>query len=143
MLKRSVMACAALWALALPAWAHELWIDPIDYAVGVGTPMQAHIRVGQMLEGSAHSFVPLNFTRFDITQGAAVVPVEGRPGDRPALNMSAPQEGLAVISYVTRDLTLVYTDLSKFEAFARHKDFLWVMEDHKARKLSTRKFTER
>ena len=128
---------------AAPALSHEFWIDPQAYAVPEGAPLVADIRVGETLEGAAYSYIPPNFRRFEVVLGEDVTPVEGRAGDRPALNMAVPGEGLAVIVHVTRDYTLTYREAEKFLNFITHKDFPGVLEQHAARGLPETGFVER
>ncbi len=114
-------------AMALPASAHEFWIEPTAYAVPEGGDLVANIRVGEDFEGAAYSYIPPNFTRFDIVMGDAVNAVEGRPGDRPALQMPAPEAGLAIVVHQTKAYNLVYDSFEKFENFVTHKDAAWAL----------------
>lgn len=144
-MKRSIAALVlALGAsiAAAPLAAHEFWIDPTDFSVDEGTPLVADIRVGQDMKGSAYSYVPPNFRRFDIVMNGTVTPVEGRAGDRPALNMAAPESGLAVVVHVTKDYTLVYREWEKFVTFCTHKDFEWALAQHAERGLPQTDFRE-
>ena len=135
---------AALAAcLSAPVTAHEFWIDPVDYVIPPGAPLVADIRVGETFEGSAYSYVPPNFRRFDLVMNETVIPVEGRAGDRPALNMRVDREGLVTVVHVTRDYNLRYTDWQKFENFANHKDFTRVLDQHLERGLPREGFRER
>lgn len=123
-----------LWQ-ALPLSAHEFWIEPEDFQVAPGAPMKADIKVGEKLDGAAYSFVPPNFRRFEIMMGDSLSDVEGRAGDRPALNMAAPEQGLAVVVHVTRDYKLTYDSWEKFVDFCTHKDFAWAIDRHLERGL--------
>ena len=135
---------AAALALAVtPAAAHEFWIDPLDFTIAPGETLTANIRVGEDLRGASYSYVPRNFIRFEIVSGDAVIEVQGRAGDTPALNMPAPDEGLAVIVHATKDYMLTYTEWQKFLNFAKHKDFEWAVEEHRKRGLSEERFKER
>ncbi|WP_425099496.1 DUF4198 domain-containing protein [Tropicibacter sp. S64] len=124
-----VLTLAAL-LLASPLSAHEFWIDPVLSQVAPGAALQADLRVGSEFKGSVYSYVPPNFTRFDVVMGESVTAVPGRAGDKPALNMPAPEEGLAVVVHVTRDYLLTYDGWDKFETFCNHKDFPWALERH-------------
>ncbi len=141
-LPRAMTLAVSLLAAA-PAFAHEFWISPVTYEVAPGSALQADLRVGQGFEGSAYPYVPTNFTRFDIVRGDDVLPVEGRAGDRPALNMTAPGEGLTVVVHVTRDYSLTYPKWETFVAFTEHKDIVWAQERHLARGLTKERVRER
>ncbi len=136
------LALTALLLLAPPAFAHEFWIDPLDFAPPPDAPVRAEIRVGQNFVGAGYSFNPQQFRRFDIVTADGVVPVEGRAGDRPALDMALPEPGLAILVHQTTDTRLRYTEWEKFVTFCTHKDFRWVLERHEARGLPRSDFRE-
>ncbi|KNG94729.1 DUF4198 domain-containing protein [Pseudaestuariivita atlantica] len=133
---------AAVALLAAPASAHELWIEPRDYQVAPGEQVMADIHVGELMDGPSYAYLPRDFRRFDLVQNGTVTPVQGRMGDRPALQKTVDTPGLVSVVYVTRDLSLTYTKFEKFLKFARHKDFGDAEGAHKARGLSTEKFRE-
>ncbi len=112
------------------AHGHESWIDPVDFTLDVGQPITADIRVGEAFKGSSYSYLPANFRLFEIAQGDTRVPVEGRLGDRPALQQAPLAEGLNVVLHVTRNYDLTYKTLEKFASFVRHKDAEWVLAAH-------------
>lgn len=132
-----------LLSAVLPASAHEFWISPKDYTVAPGGQVIADIRVGENFKGGAYSFVPGKIVRFDLVQGDAVTPVTGVVGDRPAMTMDAPDEGLIIAVHQTTDYYLTYTDPEKFVNFVTHKNFEGVLDQHKARGLPDKGFRER
>lgn len=132
--RRAALAIGAS-LVALPATAHEFWIEPLAYSVPEGSMLIADIRVGENFEGAAYSYIPPNFTRFDIVMGDAVTEVEGRAGDRPALNMPTPEEGLAIVVHQTKAYKLKYDSYAKFESFVTHKDAAWAVERFEERGL--------
>lgn len=138
----SLMSGLILLCAAATANAHEFWIDPEAYQVQAGAPLKAHLRVGQEFNGSSYPYRPSQITRFDLAQGDQISPVEGRIGDNPALDITAPKEGLLVIVHETADNRLTYTEFAKFEKFVAHKAFPDVIAQHDARGLSREKFVE-
>ncbi|MGY3438656.1 MULTISPECIES: DUF4198 domain-containing protein [unclassified Marinovum] len=136
---------AALVCLALPiaATAHEFWIDPHAWQLKAGEPITADIRVGQDFEGPAFSFLPHRIRRFDIVMDGVTTPVESRAGDKPALAMAAPADGLAVVVHATTDYQLTYSEWAKFESFLTTKDWVPLLDEHKARGLPETGFRER
>ncbi|WP_262386545.1 hypothetical protein ROLI_021450 [Roseobacter fucihabitans] len=127
---RLLLGCAML--AASPVLGHEFWIDPQKYQVETGAPLVADLRNGQNFEGITLAWFDNRFTRFDMAQGDAVQPVEGRIGDTPALNTLAPGDGLLVILHETTPSSLTYKVWDKFLAFAKHKDFTKAAADHAA-----------
>ncbi len=132
----------ALTLLPVTATAHEFWIDPVEYAVPSGGTLMATLRVGENFAGAEQSYLDRNFVRFDTQCGGMVDPVPGRAGDRPALNVAAPREGLCVIIHQTKDYTLTYSVWQKFVNFVEHKDFEGVLDEHAARGLPETGFIE-
>ncbi len=121
----------------MDAKGHEFWIDPVIHQIGIGDDIVAALRVGQEYKGSEYAFLPPNFRRFDFALGETLAPVPGVIGDRPAVNMAAPGEGLLVLVHVTTDQVVNYTEFDKFESFVRHKDAEWVLAEHVTRSYPT------
>lgn len=134
-----------LWCAiyASSATAHEFWIEPGQYLLAPGDQMMADLKNGENLEGTTLSYLPRNFTRFDVVQGDSLRPVEGRLGDRPALNIPAPSQGLVTVVHETTPSFVTYTEWAKFSAFADHKDFQDIKARHAANGFPDVPFKER
>lgn len=130
----------AFWAQI--ASAHEFWISPEEYQVLPDARLQAHLRVGQEFDGNSYSFFPNRFVRFDTGPVAALAPVDGRLGDRPALSVTAQEPGLWLVVHETTDNTLIYRDWTKFEAFVARHDLGPVIAAHHVRGLPEVDFRE-
>lgn len=133
---------ALLLSPAQPVAAHEFWISPNTYMINAGDQLLANLRVGENFKGGASVFLPDRFVRFDVVQDGEPQPVEGRIGDRPALNMPIREDGLLTIVHQTTHNLLTYRDPEKFESFLRHKDAAWVLEAHSERGLPETGFKE-
>ncbi len=133
---------AVLWMMVGPVAAHEFFIEPQMYSVPADAEIVASLRVGENMTGVRQPYIPPNFRRFDLVMDGQVWAVPGRAGDRPALRMKAPAEGLAVVGHVTRDYRLTYTEWSKFEDFVNHKGAAWAIDAHKERGLNTDRVVE-
>lgn len=140
MLFRSLAVVAMLTAGA--AQAHEFWLSPKTYELAAAKSIAVDMRVGQEFKGPAYSYIPRQVTRFDMVSQAGVTAVVAKIGDRPALNMPAPSEGLVVVVHETSDSSLDYTEWAKFVKFVEHKDFAGVLDAHKARGLPEEGFSE-
>lgn len=121
---------------------HEFWISPHDYEVEGSGTLVADIRVGQNFDGSVYSYIPRNFERFELVKDEIVLPVGGRIGDRPALNMPAPSDGLWVVVHETTDNVLTYSEWEKFVSFVEHKDLSGTLGQHADRGLPQTGFRE-
>lgn len=105
--------------------------------------MVADIRVGETFSGASYAFIPQRFERFELVMGDKAVPVAGTVGDRPALNMAAPGEGLVTVVHQTGDSILTYSDPGLFENFVTHKDFAWALDINRERGIPETGFRER
>lgn len=121
---------------------HEFWIDPIAYEVAPGAPIVGNLKNGQNFVGGDLTYFDRRFTRFDLLQDQLVLPVPGRMGDIPALNATAPNDGLWTVAHQTTQRRLTYRDWEKFAAFAAHKDFPNISERHAERNLPPTGFSE-
>ncbi|EAR52200.1 hypothetical protein OG2516_02149 [Oceanicola granulosus HTCC2516] len=113
----------ALSLLSAPALAHEFWIEPLDYTVAPDGTVEAHLVNGQIFDGPTYAYLPNRFSRFEIFSGGLAAPVEARVGDRPALSLAAPAEGLTVVAYVSTPMNVDYETFEDFMRFVEHKGF--------------------
>lgn len=123
--------------------SHEFWIAPARYTVEPNAPIVATLRVGERFKGSSQAYLTGNFKRFDVVMNGKTTKVDGRLGDDPAMRMTAPDSGLAVIVYQSTKDHVRYSKWEKFEAFARHKNFTEVLDTHATRGLPRVDFQER
>lgn len=126
----------------MAAKGHEFWIDPEVFTPEVGGPIVADLRVGQEFRGSGMSYLPPEFRRFDYLLGDRIEAVPGRIGDRPAVQMDAPDDGLMVLVHETTDKIVTYREMEKFGNFVRHKDAEWVLDVHRAKGFPVDTFRE-
>jgi hypothetical protein len=140
--RRALAAVAlALSLSAAPAQAHEFWIEPEDWTVAPGEALRAAFRNGELFAGSTLSYVPGWSERLDLVAGGARAGIPARMGDRPAVTVEDPPEGLAVIVHETAAQSLTYgprggmSGWERVEAFAAHKDLGWMLAAHDARGL--------
>lgn len=142
-LHRFLAVLAALLLTVIPAVSHEFWIEPEEYQVESGDPLNAHFRNGQKFKGSALAYFDKRSARLEQVVAGQPTPYVGRMGDIPAIKTIAGNDGLLVIVHQTAPQTLEYKTWEKFQAFADHKDFPDIRAKHLDRKLPENGFTER
>ncbi|SEW09840.1 Uncharacterized conserved protein, contains GH25 family domain [Cognatiyoonia koreensis] len=125
-----------------PALAHEFWIEPGDYTIGVQTMIQGDLVNGQDFQGGRQPYLTQRFVRFQMFSDGRLAPVGGRNGDNPAVNVAPLGEGLHVLSYQSTPATLDYESWEKFQNFIDHKGFGDVRTRHDARGLPDSGFVE-
>ncbi|SFR39516.1 Uncharacterized conserved protein, contains GH25 family domain [Yoonia tamlensis] len=128
--------------LALPAAAHEFWLEPSAYQIAPDGTLQADIVNGQDFDGAKQVYFPGRFEIFAAFAGDLTENVAGRAGDRPALNRAPVAEGLNIVAYQARNATVSYETWEKFQSFVDHKDLGDVLPRHQARGLPEAGFDE-
>lgn len=151
-LKRSISVSPQRWLAALvlaalsstsSATAHEFWIAPRDFTMSTEADLVAELRIGEEFVGSTFPYLPPQFVQFDLTSGNETLPLPGRIGDDPALNVSGLPEGLAILSYVSTPSRVTYEDPNVYDVFVAEKDLDWLYRRNEERGLSIPGLTER
>jgi len=127
---------------ALPATAHELWIEPLAFQIQLDSKFEAHIVNGQEFNGMRLAYIPRRFENFVVVNDAGIQAIDGRIGDVPAVQADALPEGLNVLAYKSRVATVEYETYDKFQSFVDHKSLGITQEDHEARGLPLENFFE-
>ena len=86
MLQRSLIIIFGL-LFTNSVYAHEFWISPVNYEIGINKPFEAHFRIGQNFNGSSYSFLETNTKRHEVMQAGKIIKVSARNGDRPAFQL--------------------------------------------------------
>jgi len=130
--------------LSISPWviAHEFWLAPLRFEVASGENIQAHIKVGQKLQGETYAFFPNNFERFDLTVANSTQPLRMRFAQSPAVDEPTTQAGLHILSYQSKPAKLKYESPEKFESFLKNEGIEWVLEAHQKRGLPALDFVE-
>ena len=139
----SAFAFLAGFALAGPALAHEFWFEPDVFTPPANGHIEAQLRVGQDFKGSTYPYIGRDIELFTLTMGDKSEPVKGRDGDKPALSVDAPGEGLAIISYQNTYSTLRFTEWDRFTYYVDYEGLEGVIERHRERGLPETGFREK
>ena len=136
------MSFIGLVAFSGAVSAHEFWLEPFNFQVMEGDNIQAHIKVGQQLEGDTYGYYPANFERFDLTVNGKTVPLKNRFAQKPAVDQQTTHSGLHILTYESRASKLRYENREVFEKFLKNEGIEWVLAEHEKRGLPTLAFTE-
>ena len=117
--------------------AHEYWIEPLQYRIAVGAPLQAELKNGEQFKGLALPYMPPRFTHFSINNPSGSTPVTGILGDLPALQQRSETPGPHVLAYQGKHETIRYNSYDKFSAFVTKEGIEWVLAAHRQRGLTT------
>lgn len=115
----------------LGAQAHEFWIEPTQYEVAPGSPVQAYFKNGEEFKGATLAYFDRSSARFEMVTNGTSAPLTPRSGDSPALDVTPPP-GLNVVIHETTASRITYKDWAKFAKFAAHKDFAQAEAIHDA-----------
>jgi hypothetical protein len=110
------------------ASAYEFWISPETFRCEPDADLRADIRIGEDFSGVPQAFSPDTFTRFEVLTADGARPVEGVPGDVPALSAAGLPEGLAVLVYETTTRRISWGVEERFMAFVRNKGLGHILE---------------
>lgn len=138
---KGALLCAALFFAPL-AKAHEFWVEPLSYEVGVGEKIEGVLRNGQFFKGSNYPYIERGFTRFEIYNRSGGAPVAGRNGDSPALQVRAEKGGLHIAAYSSTVQTVNYSEFEKFKSFVDSKGLSHIVDQHREEGLSEEKVIE-
>ena len=124
---------ALLLLLALPASAHEFWIDP---QVADGT-LTAHLRVGEDLRGDTLSYLPTTIASMRyLPPGGAAAEIGARIGDMPAIaGVALGVPGLHRLAVETLPAYIVFDDMAEFGDYLAYEGQEAVLDAHRARGL--------
>jgi uncharacterized GH25 family protein len=135
----SLFLCVPVVSRAL---AHEYWIEPKTYVFAPGENLAAGLFNGQNFNGGEMGYFEKTIRRFEVASASGTVAVTARLGDKPALTMAAPAEGLQVVLFESAGDTVAYRDFEQFRKFVTHKNFPGALDRHVARGLALEGFTE-
>jgi hypothetical protein len=125
-----MLSMAFVWAG--PLGAHEYWVEPMDFTLEAGQPMQANLKVGQNFAGSPQPFISALMQSFTISNAAATQDYVGRIGDIPALSVAEPKVGLNVLAFVSNVSRLQYVKPDLLERYLKLEGLDPVLEAHRA-----------
>ena len=126
---RSSFVLAALTILAaLPAAAHDFWIEPSSFRPAPGNVVTAALRVGQKLQGEPLPRIPTLIDRFIFRGNGPDLPLAGMPGDDPAGSVRVREPGLHWIGYQSQPYAVVL-DATKFEEYLKAEGLERIVEE--------------
>src|SRR5262249_46318751 len=142
-----IVAAAASLAFAalsaIPALAHEFWIEPESGQISPGESIVADLKVGTMLNGESYPYLSNRFRAFTATVGGETSMIAGNDGDIPAMTMKVERSGLCVIALQTVAFRLTYDDWAKFQGYLALEGLDQFADLHRERGLPQSGFAER
>lgn len=142
MIRIFFVSLSCLCAMMRAALAHEFWLSAQEYQLPKGGQIVAELRVGQNFKGSGYAYLPRNTAVFFLMMPTGKTAITPRLGDRPAVSLAAPEQGLAVIVHETTDRRVYYQKADKFLSFVKNKGLGSVLAREKALTMPDTTFSE-
>ncbi len=139
---RLALLAGLVLAAALPAAAHEFWIEPKQSRVEPGGAIAADLKVGQNFRGDTYPFLKSRFVAFKVVDRAGARDVTGDEGDTPAATIRKAGAGLNIITYLATPHRLSFDRWDEFVPYVEYEGLGWVLDAHKARGLPEDGFVE-
>jgi uncharacterized GH25 family protein len=142
--EKLVRLIVAAWLICVSASAvaHEFWVAPKTFRVGLGAQVEASLRVGQMMRGTDYPYLSSGIESFRVTTPGGTQDAVGMEGDLPALSYTAEEPGLHVIAYHSTANEVSYEDWGKFRNYLSHEGLEEFESVHEARGLPRTGFKE-
>lgn len=141
-LSMKLLWIATLTLLPACLSAHEFWIQPLNYSVGAGAPIQASLNAGERFSGTAYPFRYARTISAKLTDQSGETRISGVDGAQPALQTTTAGNGLQILSYQSAPSHLQHSDFDKFRSYLIEDGITWVEQAHRQRGLPSTGFTE-
>ncbi|MBM4197965.1 MAG: DUF4198 domain-containing protein [Gammaproteobacteria bacterium] len=128
----ALAAAGAMTGWAIPAAAHDFWIEPAAYTPAVGATVPLTLRVGENFSGTSQPYVRDWFIDFSVNSAAGRVAVTGFAGDDPAATIVLKSPGLVVIGY-SSTRSFVNLEAERFNAYLRAEGLQRIEEQRRQR----------
>ena len=131
---RASAACAALivFAAALPASAHDLWIEPSAFHPAPGATIGVRLRMGQSFVGDPLPRYESLVQRFDLSSRDGERLIEGSEGDDPAGKVEIPSAGAHIVGYRSNN-SYVSQEPQKFAEYLKEEGLEQIMRIREGR----------
>lgn len=117
-LRPAARALAITLALTTrPVAAHEYWLEPLDYRLAPGAPIEVEVRVGEHFGGVAYPFVPDAYPVAMLRHDGASAPIRTTWERTPSIAQSPLGPGVNRLVVGSEASSLTYDDFAAFETF--------------------------
>ncbi|MBK7877401.1 MAG: DUF4198 domain-containing protein [Planctomycetes bacterium] len=130
--RRTLPRVFAFVLAALPAAAHDFWIEPANFRPAPDARIGVELRVGERLVGDPVPRKAERIARFTCTTRAGVTDVAGIEDQSPAGLLRCTTTGLAWLAYESRPIG-IELEAAKFEAYLAEEGLEHVIAARKER----------
>ena len=130
-------AILSLYLTALPASAHEFWLDPEANIAGSGQSVSIDMRVGQDLVGQALPYLDDVVSEMKHWPSDIASEIKARLGDRPAIqDVVLDQPGLHRFTLETNPAYVVFETFAEFTEYLEYEGLEAIAAKHIDRQLA-------
>jgi hypothetical protein len=126
--------------LKLNVYAHELWLEPINFKFNNKEVSKIHIKVGQNFNGSPFGYYDPNKKNLYLENKNKVINLPQRDGNFPAIQTLILDKGFHILNYETNYEFLKYESIEKFEDFLKEQNFESTLNKFDKNKLPTESY---
>ena len=126
--------------LKFNVYAHELWLEPINFKFNNKEVSKIHIKVGQNFNGSPFGYYDPNKKNLYLENKNKVINLPQRDGNFPAIQTLILDKGFHILNYETNYEFLKYESIEKFEDFLKEQNFESTLEKFDKNKLPTESY---
>lgn len=128
----ALLGALLLLSAAVPAAAHDFWIEPSSFAPAAGAAVSFHLRVGQQWVGDAVPRDSRRVARFELVGPAGSFAIAGAEAVDPAGLARVGAPGLYVAGYASNN-TPLELEPAKFEEYLRLEGLEWALAERSRR----------
>ena len=126
--------------LKIKVYAHELWLEPINFNFNNKELFKTNINIGQDFMGSPFGFYSPNKKSLYLESRNKVTQLSQRDGDFPAIQMLISEQGFHVLNYETNNEFLKYESVEKFEDFVKEQGLQNTIDKFDRNKIPTENY---
>ena len=126
--------------LKIKVYAHELWLEPINFNFNNKELFKTNINIGQDFMGSPFGFYSPNKKSLYLESRNKVTQLSQRDGDFPAIQMLISEQGFHVLNYETNNEFLKYDSVEKFEDFVKEQGLQSTIDKFDRNKIPTENY---
>jgi hypothetical protein len=121
-------------------YAHELWLEPINFNFNNKELFKTNINIGQDFMGSPFGFYSPNKKSLYLENRNKVTQLSQRDGDFPAIQILISEQGFHVLNYETNNEFLKYDSVEKFEDFVKEQGLQSTIDKFDRNKIPTENY---
>ena len=121
-------------------YAHELWLEPINFNFNNKEIFKTNINIGQDFNGSSFGFYSPNKKKLYLENKNEVTNLSQRDGNFPAIQTLVFGQGFHVLNYETNNELLKYDSVEKFEDFIKEQGLQSTIDKLDRNKIPTENY---